>query len=316
MFQSENPFSVLGVQITATSEEITAAWKVKVKQLHPDRYPNAPEEILKKLTDEVSRVNAAYDILKRDLEGARRVFAEPNLQEEYYEPNFESTSSRHKKPPYQRVVEVGCEVCGSLETDRFSFTRQVGLIFMRRVGKFEARLCKNCALALGREYQSKTITTGWWGTISFLANFVYIAQNAGELMKAKRLNDPESPVGFRTSPLDPGLNIAQRPFTWVGPIIFALAIVIGAANGSSSESSGSSSTFEPSTFTPSPTISVTYDWEVGNCVSFGSMVYPVSCSSVHSGKIVSTSYSAQGCPLATESYVDYGGRTYCIDENL
>jgi hypothetical protein len=291
MFQTENPFSVLGIPITASSEEVAAAWKVKVKQLHPDRYPNAPEEILEKLTGQVSRVNAAYEVLKRDLEGTRRIFAEPNLQNDYYESNFESTG-------------------------RFSFTRQVGLIFMRRVGKFEARLCKNCALALGREYQSKTITTGWWGTISFFANFAYIAQNAGELMKAKRLKDPESPIGFRTSPLDPGLNIAQRPFTWVGPVIIAVVFGIAAVNGGGSESSGNSSTYKPSTYTPTPTSPVTYDWEVGNCVSFGSMVYPVSCNAVHSGKIVATSYSSQSCPLATESYVVYSGRTYCIDENL
>jgi hypothetical protein len=316
MFQTENPFSVLGIPITASSEEVAAAWKVKVEQLHPDRYPNAPEEILEKLTGQVSRVNAAYEVLKRDLEGTRRIFAEPNLQNDYYESNFESTGSRHKKPPFQRVVETGCEVCGSLETDRFSFTRQVGLIFMRRVGKFEARLCKNCALALGREYQSKTITTGWWGTISFFANFAYIAQNAGELMKAKRLKDPESPVGFRTSPLDPGLNIAQRPVTWLGPIVIAVVFGIAAVNGGGSESSGNSSTYKPSTYTPTPTSPVAYDWDVGNCVSFGSMVYPVSCSSVHSGKIVATSYSSQSCPLATESYVVYNGRTYCIDENL
>jgi curved DNA-binding protein CbpA len=78
MFQTENPFSVLGIPITASSEEVAAAWKVKVKQLHPDRYPNAPEEILEKLTGQVSRVNAAYEVLKRDLEGTRRIFAEPN----------------------------------------------------------------------------------------------------------------------------------------------------------------------------------------------------------------------------------------------
>jgi len=316
MFQPENPFDVLGIAITASSEEVTAAWKVKVKQLHPDRYPDAPEEVRRKLTEEIARINAAHELLKRDLEGMRRSYAESNPQADTYFSDAETSGSRHSRPRTQRSVDPSCEICGSLETDLFSFTRQVGQLFQRKVGTFTARLCKNCALALGREYQSRTITTGWWGTISFFANFVYIAKNAGELVKAKRLRDPESPVGFRTSPLDPGLNIAQRPFTWVGPVIIAVAAIIGAANGSSSESSGGSSTFKPSTYTPTPTMPVTYDWEVGNCVSFGSMVYPVSCSSVHSGKIVATSYSSQSCPLATESYVVYGGRTYCIDENL
>jgi hypothetical protein len=316
MFQPENPFDVLGIAITASSEEVTAAWKVKVKQLHPDRYPDAPEEVRRKLTEEIARINAAHELLKRDLEGMRRSYAESNPQADTYFSDAETSGSRHSRPRTQRSVDPSCEICGSLETDLFSFTRQVGQLFQRKVGTFTARLCKNCALALGREYQSRTITTGWWGTISFFANFAYIAKNTSELMKAKRLKDPESPVGFRTSPLDPGLNIAQRPFTWVGPVIIAVVFGIAAINGGSSETSGGGSTYKPPTYTPTPTSPVTYDWEVGNCVSFGSMVYPVSCSSVHSGKIVSTSYSSQSCPLATESYVVYNGRTYCIDENL
>jgi len=310
MFQSENPFSILGVSVTASSEDVAAAWKAKVKQLHPDRYPDAPEEVLRKLTEEISRVNAAHDLLKRDLEGERRNYVELNVRSDGNSSNSETTSDQHSRPSYQRNVDVSCEICGSLETDHFSFTRQVGLLFQRRVGTFAARLCKNCALALGREYQSRTMTTGWWGTISLFTNFAYIVKNSGELSKAHRLKDPEAPVGFRTSPLDPGLNIAQRPFTWIGPIIIAIAIGAAAANG------GGNSSSIGSNYSPPQISSDVYDWAVGNCVSFGARVYPMSCSSVHSGKIVATAFSAQSCPIDTESYVDFGGRTYCIDENL
>lgn len=255
-------------------------------------------------------MNAAYDLLKRNLEAERRNYAQVNVQGDGSSSSSETTGSRHGRPSYHRNVDISCEICGSLETDYFSFTRQVGLLFQRRVGTFAARLCKNCALALGRDYQSRTMTTGWWGTISLFTNFAYIAKNARELFKAHRLKDPESPVGFRTSPLDPGLNIAQRPFTWIGLIIIAVSFGVAAANGGSNNPSSGSN------YTPSQISPVIYDWAVGNCVSFGARVYPMSCGSTHSGKIVATAFSAQSCPIDTESYVNFGGRTYCIDENL
>lgn len=305
MFQSENPFTILGIDATATTDEIAAAWKTKVKKLHPDRYPEAPAEILAKLTEEISRVNAAHDLLKNDLEGMRRIYGQSKPQNENIRSDSETSYSRHRESARQRTISHNCEICGSLNTDTFSFTRQVGLIFQRRVGTFTALLCKNCALALGREYQSRTITAGWWGSISFFANFLYIGKNTLELMKAQKLDNPKAPAGFRTTPLDPGKNIAQRPFTWIGPIV--IAVIIGVA-GSNSESG--------SNYTPSPNSVATYDWSIGNCISFGTYVRPIACGVPHSGKIIASASFSQGCPFGTDASVDVNGRIYCIDEDL
>ena len=308
MFQAENPFVVLGVTNNASIDEITAAWKVKVKQLHPDRYPNSPDEITKKLTEEMSKVNAAYDQLKKDLEGMRRIYSEATGPNHNYESRSEAASRHSRQSTNESRVNLNCEICGSLNTDVFSFTRQVGLVFQRRVGTFEARLCKQCALTLGREYQSRTFTTGWWGAISFFTNFLHIMKNSVGLFKANRLDNPEPPLGYRTTPLDPGVNVALRPFTWIGPIVIAVLLITSGANSGNSQSNGTNNT-------PSPGSEISYQWEVGNCVSFGEAVVPLSCNSPHSGKITAGVFLLENCPIGTESYVNFGGKFYCIDKN-
>ena len=295
MRPAENPFSILGVGISATSDDVLTAWKAKVKLLHPDRYPEAPPEIIQKLTEELARVNAAHDLLENDLEGLRLMFSDSGQTQSN---SSSEPSGRGKAENQDRKDSVlSCEVCGSLHTEIFSFTRQVGLIFMRRVGTFEARLCKNCALAFGRSYQSRTIATGWWGMISFFANIFYVLKNSIQLNKALRLSDPEAPHGYRTSPMDPGHGVLRRPITWVGPIIFAVLLVVGSNSDSTS--------------------SQTYQWEVGNCVVVnGATAEPTSCDSTHSGRIVDSAVTESGCPSFAEGYVDHKGLTYCIDTDL
>ena len=57
----ENPYKVLGVDKTATDEEIKAAYHRLVKKYHPDKYQDNP---LADLAEEKLReVNEAYDIL-------------------------------------------------------------------------------------------------------------------------------------------------------------------------------------------------------------------------------------------------------------
>jgi hypothetical protein len=125
-------------------------------------------------------------------------------------------------------------------------------------------------------------------------------KNSAGLFKANRLNDPEPPPGYRTAPLDPGVNIARRPFTWIGPIVITVVLITSGANSNASSSGGSNAA---------------YRWEVGNCVSFGEAVVPLSCNSSHSGKITAAVFLLENCPIGTDSYVNVDGKFYCIDEN-
>jgi len=300
----DNPFVLLGVGETATLEEITDAWKEKVKKLHPDRYPDVSPEFREALNRETARVNAAYQVLKTDLAGSRVKFRSDAPPSQ----TSESGSSEEPQPERPRRRPTGpsgrhqsrpatCDVCSSLHVDRFSFTRQVGMIITRRVAQLDVRLCRSCALAIGRDCQARTLATGWWGMISFFANFAYVFQNAGALRQASRMVEPEPPQGYLTTPMDPGQQVWRRPRAWIGPII--LAGIIGSAVVSDSGST-----------TTQPT------WTVGNCVSGSSYVSPVSCDSPHMGKIIASVRSESLCPANSDGVVTVDQTVYCIDEGL
>jgi len=54
----KNPYSVLGVEKTASEDEIKSAYRKMAKQYHPDLHPDDPVAAQK-----MNEVNAAYDIL-------------------------------------------------------------------------------------------------------------------------------------------------------------------------------------------------------------------------------------------------------------
>lgn len=303
MDQADNPFSVLGVPIDASLEEINAAWKAKVKKLHPDRYPEAPPEIVARLNEEMSRVNAAHKMLNDDLPQMRARFS-PDASGADHQPD---SASRHARPSDFRMPTNLCEVCGSVNTDVFKFTRQIGLILMRRVGRVEARLCRDCALTIGREYQSRTLSTGWWGAISFFANIAYIFSNASELNRASRLKWPASVPGYRSRPLDPGNSVFARPISWIGPAIIGIVLALIVASGANQSQDNS---FDG--FIPAPRVG----FAVGNCVVGFSSFSAVTCDEPHTGKIVERVSTQFDCPITAESFVTVNGGVLCIDEDL
>ena len=307
--QQSDPFALLGVEYTATEEEIAAAWKEKAKKLHPDRFPDVPDSVRDVLTQEMARVNEAYRLLKDDLDGARRQFkpapgtpsgSDPQSQR----PDAQSRHSRTSRP------RATCDICGSLHVKDVKFTRQVGLIFQRRVGRVENRLCRSCALAIGRSFQTKTLAAGWWGTISFFTNFGYVFGNAKQLRDIGRMAPPEAPEGFRTMPIDPGKEVWKRPLSYVGIGVFAVIAVIAATSDSSTSAPRSS---VPGLERVDPDTVV--DWSVGSCIDGFSSVVPVDCSVPHTGKIVSRTGSSDNCPIYAETYVERGILVYCIDDD-
>ena len=64
----EDPYLVLGVPRAATGEEIRAAWRKLMRENHPDALAarGVPPEFIEKASASVSRINAAWDRVKRD----------------------------------------------------------------------------------------------------------------------------------------------------------------------------------------------------------------------------------------------------------
>jgi len=64
----EDPYRVLGVDRSATDEEIKRVYRRLVAEHHPDRAMarGLPEEFVKIATDKLSRINAAYDRIETE----------------------------------------------------------------------------------------------------------------------------------------------------------------------------------------------------------------------------------------------------------
>ena len=63
-----NPYEVLGCQPAATDDEVCRAYREKAKRLHPDtlRAQGLPDEIIAAANEQMSRVNAAWNAVKRE----------------------------------------------------------------------------------------------------------------------------------------------------------------------------------------------------------------------------------------------------------
>ena len=57
---------MLGVNPNATKEEIKKAYRELVKQHHPDKFTNAPEEERAYHEKRIKEINEAYDKLSKD----------------------------------------------------------------------------------------------------------------------------------------------------------------------------------------------------------------------------------------------------------
>ena len=61
-------YATLGCQPTASDEEVKKAYREKAKKLHPDEMmaQGLPPELVQKANDEMARVNAAYDLIRKN----------------------------------------------------------------------------------------------------------------------------------------------------------------------------------------------------------------------------------------------------------
>ncbi len=64
----DDPYSVLGLQRTATPDELRTTWKNLMRENHPDTLASRGlgPELIGKASDKVARINAAWDRIKRE----------------------------------------------------------------------------------------------------------------------------------------------------------------------------------------------------------------------------------------------------------
>ncbi|NHN86737.1 DnaJ domain-containing protein [Acetobacter musti] len=64
----DDAYTVLGISITATDDEVRGTWRRLVRIYHPDTLMarNASQEEVQAAVAKISRINAAWDVIKRD----------------------------------------------------------------------------------------------------------------------------------------------------------------------------------------------------------------------------------------------------------
>lgn len=208
------------------------------------------------------------------------------------------------------MSSLACEACDATPTAHFVFTQLTAYVVARNVRTVDRHLCRDCARAIGRTMQSRTLITGWWGIFAFVHNLGAVALNAVGLRRAEALSPPTR-AGYAEAnvpTLDPGKPVFQRP----GGIL--LSLVLSASIIANVVSSGSHN--QPEAPQQASPASVT-GYAVGVCLSrtFDDQAAPVECLSQHDGKIVGWAITADSCAVTTEAYVEEGSGVWCVDED-
>jgi hypothetical protein len=87
-----------------------------------------------------------------------------------------------------------CENCGiEASLASVSFTRNIGMVFVRQESTVAGNFCKTCIRNYYKEYQTANLLGGWWGTISMVITPIYYFQNRGVWRRVKDM--PEVPQG-------------------------------------------------------------------------------------------------------------------------
>jgi hypothetical protein len=148
-----------------------------------------------------------------------------------------STASTDEPQPSRPAAEPGsgssaapppnaniCQACHRAPAAPIKLTQQTGMVFTRRSGTINAVLCQSCGTAMFRQAQSHNLASGWWGIVSFFANFFYLGGNAFRSMKHRLIGPPAGPP-LAPAP-DPGRPVWLRWQIIVPVVLAVLAIIV------------------------------------------------------------------------------------------
>jgi hypothetical protein len=297
-------YEVLGLEPTATDQEIREMYLRLARQLHPDQHPDASPEEREYWEDAMRQLNDAHDSLRDPsvTAAARMAAARPaatRVASRPWRPAWEP-------PPRRAPDEDECSRCGWSEATEVVFRQQAAWFIHSGIDVYgPASLCRDCGRGIGRSYQNRTLWTGWWGLRSFGRNAKMVWQNAQNLRVVGELElvgrDPAVETLVRR-PMAPGGPVFSRAGFWsvlaaVIVLVAAIGVVVSRVGGSGAQ-------------TPAQTA-----WTVGACVDGGAAVAPVSCTQPHVGRITVQVTRADQCPTTAAINVVAPEGVYCIDRS-
>ena len=273
-------YETLGVSKSATTDEITTAYRNAAKRFHPDLHSNETDENIAEFANKMSNLSEAYEVLTNADSRAR--YDSGGFEGDQYG----TASAAHVRRPNLNE----CMFCAHSPVTTKTLRQERGMILARRHSKFVVRACRGCGLQLAREMQNSTLLWGWVGYISFFVNIFTVVSNAGAIMAFNRLADPVPPKDQVARPVEypyhKGESLFKRPGIYVASAI--LVVVFALFGGQHAQHA------------QQPTAS-SNSWGIGKCVSSSGKYITgvVSCSQPHFGKINGIVLQESFCPEAT-----------------
>jgi len=205
----ENYYEILGVDSTATQEEIQRRYRFLAMAFHPDRF--GKPELREAAENDMKRINEAYDVrsdpkkreqydmllalytwseLKHDHpfgdEPGEKSGSVPKEQEE------KSNDKQQAQTKTGQGVYFGwCEKCQRIRpVKKLYFGYIMGFIVLGYGNVSSGHICAECAENLFWKYTAITLWLGWWGLRTFFMPIILIPANiinyirAGELRKS------------------------------------------------------------------------------------------------------------------------------------
>jgi curved DNA-binding protein CbpA len=323
---SDDLYSVLGVDQSATQSEIHDAYISRIRVAHPDT-STGDEELAK-------RLNTAYHILsdpqrRQEYDRAQQTLSCPVCGETLSDP---SIAVSHFAAHFATSQRDACRICGRGPAHYFSFTGNAGFVIFRRKYGFDGNLCRACSKGLFREFQARNITRGPWGIFSFFASIASLVTNLQHFKSGQMGLDNPIPRDWSADEKLSGRPIFSRPSVYVslGVILYLLISIVGDATTSPSASFVTPTTSHVTATTrrvttPPATTSPALSWTVGQCVSYlGDLVSLTPCGASADGRILAivrdlSRWRTAGMPVwaldlteAAHQEVYLGGPPICL----
>lgn len=312
-------YELLGVERTATADDVRAAYRRRAMVFHPDKHAAAPEEVRLEADRIMAALNVAYETL-----------SDPGRRSSYDAELRAGAPSRDGWLREARPPRPGeCWMCASSPAIDVVLQQHIGKLLWREKRVMEATLCRSCGRAMVAAVTNRTMLTGWWGVISFLVNWGAIWNNWRAWRRVSALAAP-NPTSDRVlvpmpGPAPPTKPVLQWGGVWVTAALVGFLAVLGmneqqAATASTvsrsvpsapAPNSGPSSVNAPP---PAPRIDSIYDLD-GLCLRYDMMGESIEdvvfCSERHDAKVQDVVWHEDDC--WTDFYFVTDDGVLCVD---
>lgn len=221
--------------------------------------------------------------------------------------------SHHVIDHVVKKADEGCLVCGRLPARHFEFRANSGRGLWHKVHRVDGNLCKTCSTGVYRAMQTRNMTRGPWGIVSFFTTPYFIVKNWMAHRKRSSMPGPwpHDPNYDRGRGL--GKPPVKSPAAW-GSFLGVLAIlVVGTSlviGGPAAVVPGGDDGEETST-----TVAGIDGWVVGGCARSdpGGRVFPTECGE-HFATVIALVASVPDCPENTDFTLPLSEGVACFEQ--